>query len=102
MIIDARLGSLWRLCLNLPSLVKMVDEKTQLVDMMLRRKNCKFANMLFRVLLLQIPIQSAKHLILTVIRETIESKTFLPLASIFNKVNFAYRHHLNVVMQSQV
>ncbi|XP_042216165.1 regulator of MON1-CCZ1 complex-like isoform X1 [Homarus americanus] len=81
-VIDARLGCMWHLRLRLDCLTSSVEDKSQLVDCLLRRKQ-------------------AKPLVLSVVRQVVESGQLASLGQIFDKINVAYRQHLNTVLQSQ-
>ena len=74
---------MWHLKLRLSVLPCVVDDKRQLVDCLLRRSH-------------------AKSLVLTVVRQVIESSQLGPLGPIFDKINSVYRQHLNTVLQSQM
>ncbi|KAG0710875.1 Regulator of MON1-CCZ1 complex [Chionoecetes opilio] len=82
-VIDARLGCMWHLQLRLDCLAEAVQDKTQLVDCLLRRKQ-------------------AKSLVLVVVRKVVESGQLACLGQIFDKINTAYRQHLNTILQSQM
>ncbi|XP_047468985.1 regulator of MON1-CCZ1 complex-like isoform X2 [Penaeus chinensis] len=82
-VIDARLGCMWHLQLRLDCLAKVMEDKSQLVDSLLRR-------------------QQAKPLVLSVVREAVETGQLGALAQIFDKINAAYRQHLNSILQSQM
>ncbi|XP_069952653.1 regulator of MON1-CCZ1 complex isoform X2 [Cherax quadricarinatus] len=82
-VIDARLGCMWHLRLCLDFLANAVEDKSQLVDCLLRRKQ-------------------AKPLVLSVVRQVVESGQLASLGQIFDKINIAYRQHLNTVLQSQM
>ncbi|XP_045584536.1 regulator of MON1-CCZ1 complex isoform X2 [Procambarus clarkii] len=82
-VIDARLGCMWHLRLRLDSLASAVEDKSQLVDCLLRRKQ-------------------AKPLVLSVVKKVVESGQLTSLGQIFDKINIAYRQHLNTVLQSQM
>ncbi|KAK7080800.1 hypothetical protein SK128_001035 [Halocaridina rubra] len=82
-VIDARLGCMWHLRLCLDFLVKAVEDKSQLVDCLLRR-------------------QQAKPLVLSVVRQVVESRQLASLGQIFDKINASYRTHLNNILQSQM
>ncbi|KAK8400903.1 hypothetical protein O3P69_002579 [Scylla paramamosain] len=82
-VIDARLGCMWHLQLRLDCLAEAVQDKTQLVDCLLRRKQ-------------------AKSLVLLVVRKVVESGQLACLGQIFDKINAAYRQHLNTILQSQM
>ncbi|XP_042878996.1 regulator of MON1-CCZ1 complex-like isoform X3 [Penaeus japonicus] len=82
-VIDARLGCMWHLQLRLDCLAKVMEDKSQLVDSLLRRKQ-------------------AKPLVLSVVRKVVESGQLGALAQIFDKINAAYRQHLNSILQSQM
>ncbi|XP_071533404.1 regulator of MON1-CCZ1 complex isoform X1 [Panulirus ornatus] len=82
-VIDARLGCMWHLRLHLDCWANAMEDKSQLVDCLLRRKQ-------------------AKPLVLSVVREVVESGQLASLGQIFDKINMAYRQHLNTVLQSQM
>ncbi|XP_068238434.1 regulator of MON1-CCZ1 complex [Palaemon carinicauda] len=82
-VIDARLGCMWHLRLCLENLVKAVEDKSQLVDCLLRR-------------------QQAKPLVLSVVRQVVKSRQLVSLGQIFDKINASYRNHLNNIIQSQM
>ncbi|XP_050703491.1 regulator of MON1-CCZ1 complex-like isoform X4 [Eriocheir sinensis] len=82
-VIDARLGCMWHLQLRLDCLAEAVQDKTQLIDCLLRRKQ-------------------AKSLVLLVVRKVVESGQLACLGQIFDKINAAYRQHLNTILQSQM
>ncbi|XP_066960869.1 regulator of MON1-CCZ1 complex isoform X1 [Macrobrachium rosenbergii] len=82
-VIDARLGCMWHLRLCLENLVKAVEDKSQLVDCLLRR-------------------QQAKSLVLSVVRQVVKSRQLVSLGQIFDKINASYRNHLNSIIQSQM
>ncbi|KAK3885296.1 hypothetical protein Pcinc_010463 [Petrolisthes cinctipes] len=82
-VIDARLGCMWHLQLRLDCLAEAVEDKSQLVDCLLRRKQ-------------------AKPLVLSVVRQVVESGQLASLGQIFDKINLAYRQHLDSILQSQM
>ncbi|XP_076061105.1 regulator of MON1-CCZ1 complex protein bulli [Oratosquilla oratoria] len=81
-VIDARLGCLWHLWLRLNCLAAVMQDKSQLIDCLLRRSQ-------------------AKDLVLEVVKGLVLAGSLAPLGTIFDKINAVYRHHLSSALQSQ-
>ncbi|XP_019639052.1 PREDICTED: uncharacterized protein C18orf8-like [Branchiostoma belcheri] len=77
-IIDAKLGCLWTVCLKLEPLVTMIPDKCRLMDFLLLRRDCKMV------------ILSVCKQMLTPGRQC----NLPTIASIFDKLNRVYRSYL--------
>lgn len=76
-MIDAKLGCLWNLELNLTAITKIIADRVRLIEFLLHRKN-------------------SKEILLTVLNEMLsndeESVVHLPILElIFNKLNKLYK-----------
>ncbi|XP_066601782.1 regulator of MON1-CCZ1 complex [Prorops nasuta] len=84
-VIDAKLGCLWFIELKLEALVKLITDKVLLVEFLMLRANAK--QLLIQVLqsfMTQLPI------------------SLMNMPMIFDKLNSAYRSHLENEMQTQM
>ncbi|XP_063993952.1 regulator of MON1-CCZ1 complex isoform X2 [Diachasmimorpha longicaudata] len=84
-VIDAKLGCLWYIELRLDCLVQLIDDKVQLVEFLLQRKNSK-------QILLQLLQSYVNDLPITLAE----------MPPIFDKLNDIYRNHLEHEIQSQM
>ncbi|XP_014207194.1 uncharacterized protein C18orf8 [Copidosoma floridanum] len=82
-VIDAELGCLWYVGLKLEKIVKLISEKVLLVEFLMQRKNSK-----------QILIQAIKDFV------TQMPVVLKDLPAVFDKLNTAYRIHLENEIQS--
>nr|CAD7398869.1 unnamed protein product [Timema poppensis] len=87
-IIDAKLGCLWYVELNLKPLVSLIQDKCLLVDCLMQRKNAK-----------QVVIQVLQD----ILEPTEQNRAYLVVvAELFDHLNDVYRSFLEVEMQSQM
>ncbi|XP_071965710.1 regulator of MON1-CCZ1 complex-like [Antedon mediterranea] len=84
-IIDAKLGCLWHVCLKLEPLVTMIPDKCRLIDFLLLRTECK-------------------SVILRVCRQALvpgQQCNLATIARIFDKLNQVYRNYLELEQNAQ-
>ena len=86
-VIDAALGVMWELSLNLEGIRELISDPRHLISILLSRRN-------------------SKSLILDIIKAMTTASTGhvdLPdMGWIFNKINIIYRAYLDTALQSQV
>ncbi|XP_074113186.1 regulator of MON1-CCZ1 complex protein bulli [Cotesia typhae] len=84
-IIDIKLGCLWYIELHLEALMKLINDKVQLVEFIIQRKD-------------------AKPILLQVLQNYVNDlpMTLIDIPAIFDKIDSVYRGHLENEIQSQM
>ncbi|XP_064624746.1 regulator of MON1-CCZ1 complex-like isoform X2 [Lineus longissimus] len=84
-VIDAKLGCLWYVTLNLEPTAQMITDKKRLIDFLLQRKECK-----------KLVLSVCKQMMLP------GQQVALPVfAKVFDKLNKVYRNYLEAEAQAQ-